>query len=290
MVLPLVSCQTLGHELLTDAHASYERGDYAAAAELYEAVIAADDNLATAYFFLANSYDNLYRPARRGDAGNDRWLELAIDNYMAAVDRETDAMKRIRTMRYLAAAYGPDRLNDQTASESLLRQLIEAEPSDAGAYIALARIREDAGRTDEAEQLLLRARDLGDDVEVLLQLAGFYVRTQRFEPAMEALRRRATLEPDNPEAFYTIGTYYWEKAFRDARLSEVEEDEIIMLGLDAMNRALALKSDYVEALVYKNILLRMQANHSDDSDLQERLIDEADALRDRARELAARGR
>ena len=201
------------------------------------------------------------------------------------------------TLRYFQTGVEVEEKADESpvtaadkGSETLLRQLIEAEPSDAGAYIALARIREDAGRTDEAEQLLLRARDLGDDVEVLLQLAGFYVRTQRFEPAMEALRRRATLEPDNPEAFYTIGTYYWEKAFRDARLSEVEEDEIIMLGLDAMNRALALKSDYVEALVYKNILLRMQANHSDDSDLQERLIDEADALRDRARELAARGR
>ncbi len=228
VVLPLVSCQTMGHELLEDAHASYERGDYAGAAELYEEVIAVDSQPATAHFLLASSYDNLYRPSRQGKADNDRLLELAVDHYSTALEWETDAAKRMRTMQYLAAAY--------------------------------------------------------------LRLAGSYMRNQQFEPAIEALRMRATLEPDNPEAFYTIGTYYWEKAFRDVRLSDEEEGEYILLGMREMDRALALRADYMEALVYKNILLRMQANRSEDIERRAQLIAEANALRNRAEELAGRRR
>ena len=50
-----------------DANTLYSGQDYRAAAAKYEEAIAADPNLTAAYFFLGNSYDNLYRPARRGE-------------------------------------------------------------------------------------------------------------------------------------------------------------------------------------------------------------------------------
>ena len=40
-----------------------------------------DPKLTYAYFFLGNSYDNQFRPARRGEATNDSMLTKAIDNY-----------------------------------------------------------------------------------------------------------------------------------------------------------------------------------------------------------------
>ena len=58
-----------------------------------------------------------------------------------------------------------------------------------------------------------------------------------------------------------------------------------MLGITEVDKALALDTDYVEALVYKNILMRMQANQTGDPDQQGRLIAEADRLRDRAQVL-----
>ena len=58
-----------------------------------------------------------------------------------------------------------------------------------------------------------------------------------------------------------------------------------MLGLAEVEKALDLNADYVEALTYKNILMRMQANLTDDLDAREELIAEADVLRDRAEEL-----
>ena len=53
----------------------------------------------------------------------------------------------------------------------------------------------------------------------------------------------------------------------------------------AIDKALDLKGDYMEAMVYKNILLRMQANATRNQEEQDALIAEADALRDAAEEI-----
>ena len=58
-----------------------------------------------------------------------------------------------------------------------------------------------------------------------------------------------------------------------------------MKGIEAVDKALALKSDYMEALTYKNLLLRLQANLEKDPAKQQALIKEADKLRDEAMEL-----
>ena len=58
-----------------------------------------------------------------------------------------------------------------------------------------------------------------------------------------------------------------------------------MAGIEAADQAIALNDRYVDALVYKNILLRMQANMSEDQDEQDALIAEADELRDRAQQI-----
>ena len=62
-----------------DANTLYSGQDYRGAAVKYEEAIAADPNLTEAYFFLGNSYDNLYRPARRGEAANDELLTKAVE-------------------------------------------------------------------------------------------------------------------------------------------------------------------------------------------------------------------
>ena len=189
-------------------------------------------------------------------------------------------------MQYLVAAYGSDKLNDPSSSEPVLQQMIKLDPSDPANYFALGKLYEDAGQYELAESTFVRVREVRqDDSAVYLQLAGFYNRQGEFEKTIEALETRASKEPDNPEAHYTIATYFWEKAFRDFRLTESEKQQHVTDGLAAVDRALNLKDDYTEALVYKNILLRMQANMEKDLDIQKALIAEADELRDRAEEL-----
>ena len=290
LVLPLVSCQYLDQlqamKVIKDAHTQYQRADYEGAAALYEEAIANDPTMEDAYFYLANCYDNMFRPALRGEAENDKLLEMAIDNYISSADIQTNPAMRTLSMQYLVAAFGPDKLNNPAKSEPVLRQMIADDPENPDNYIRLAKLYEDSGLYEEAEQVFLQILDQrSDDPIVYLQLAEFYNRSEEFDKKMEALRQRSALEPDNPEAYYTISTHYWQKAFRDFRLDDEEEMEYVMLGITETDKALDLNPDYVEALTYKNILMRMQANLTQDLDLQEQLIDEADVLRDRAEEL-----
>jgi len=272
-----------------DANALYQQQDYKKAAEKYEEVLQTDPDLVTAYFFLGNSYDNLYKPSRVGETENDAYLQKAIENYKISADKETDPKMRKLAMEYLVAAYGPDKLNDPAQAEPIVKQMIEMDPNEPTNYFALAKIYEDSGMYDEAEATLLKAREVRpNEPTVYTTLAGYYNRQGEFDKTIEALEARAQKEPDNPEAFHTIATYYWDKAFRDFRLSDAEKKEYVLKGIEAADRALALKDDYIDALTYKNLLLRLQANLEKDPKVQQDLIKEADKLREQAIELQKR--
>ena len=100
-----------------------------------------------------------------------------------------------------------------------------------------------------------------------------------------ALEERAAKAPNDPDAFYTIATYYWDEAYRDFKLKETEKRDFVGKGVEAVDHALQIKPDYTEALVYKNLLLRLQANMEKDPAKQQQLLKEADRLRDKAQEL-----
>jgi len=105
---------------------------------------------------------------------------------------------------------------------------------------------------------------------------------------IEALQARTAREPVNPEAFYTLATFYWEKANRDTKLPAAKRAEYARAGLDAVDKAIELKDDYFEALTYKNLLLRVLAVLATDAGEQQRLLHQADELRQRAETLRNR--
>jgi tetratricopeptide (TPR) repeat protein len=275
-----------------EANEHYRAQRWREAAERYEASLAAqpdfetNPNLSAAYFFLGNSYDNLYKPARKGEAENDQLLTKAIENYKQAAEKEQDPKIKKLALEYLVAAYGPDKLNDPTQAEPMVQRMIELDPKDPANYFALAKIYEDTGNYEQAEATLIKAREAKpNDPAVYMQLAGYYNRQGQFDKTIEALEQRASREPNNPESYYTIATYYWDKAFRDFRLKEPEKKEYVQKGIDASDRALKIKNDYMEALVYKGLLLRLAANMEKDRGKQEQYLKEADALRDKAKAL-----
>jgi len=301
MVVPLLSCNYLDQlgamRVFKEANTHYGRGDYEGAVERYEEIInileesgdATDllnQQLSATYFYIGNSYDNLYKPARRGETDNDAYLLEAVRYYQLAVERIPDpAMKKL-SMQYLVSVFGPDKANDPSRSEPVLRDMIQIDPEDPDNYFALANLYEQSGLYDDAEAVLQEVLTLRkSDPIVYLQLAGFYNRAGEFEQTIQALEQRASVEPNNPEAYYTISTFYWEKAFRDFRITQDQKSDYVMAGLDAIEKALELNDLYVEALVYKNILMRMQANMTEDLDEQKSLIAEADEIRDMAERL-----
>ena len=204
-----------------DANTLYSGQDYRAAAAKYEEAIAADPTLNEAYFFLGNSYDNLYRPARRGEPANDELLTKAVTNYKKAAENAADPKIKQLALEYLVAAYGPDKLNDPSQQEPLVQEMIKLNPNEPTNYFALAKIYEDNGDYEAAEQTFLKAKEVRpNEPTVYTQLAGFYNRQGDFEKTIAALQERATREPNNPEAHHLIATYYWDKVDRDFRLPD----------------------------------------------------------------------
>ena len=117
-----------------------------------------DPNYHEAQFYLANSYDNLYKPTRKGEAENDGYMQKAIEHYQKAAEQDPGSQQAKLAMQYLVAAYGPDKLDDPAKAEPIVKQMIEMEPNEPTNYFGLSKIYEDAGRYDEAEQALLKAQ------------------------------------------------------------------------------------------------------------------------------------
>ena len=269
-----------------DANAAYAASDYKKAIEKYQEALKNNPELSYAYFYLGNSYDNLYKVAKKGQPENDANLQKAVENYKLATEKITEPKLRKLSFEYLLNSYGPDKLNDPSQAEPIVQKMIEMDPSDTANYFALAKIYEDAGNYEQAEAALLKARDAHPkDTAVYMQMAAFYNRQGRFDKTMEALNQRAAQDPHNPEGYYTIAVYYWDKTFRDKALNDATRHEYINSGMEAVNKAISIKPDYLEAIVYKGLLLRLQANMEKDRTKQQALLKEADALRDRAKVL-----
>jgi tetratricopeptide (TPR) repeat protein len=269
-----------------DANAAYAASDYKKAIEKYQEALKNNPELSYAYFYLGNSYDNLYKVAKKGQPENDANLQKAVENYKLATERITEPKLRKLSFEYLLNSYGPDKLNDPSQAEPIVQKMIEMDPSDTANYFALAKIYEDAGNYEQAEGALLKARDAHPkDTAVYMQMAAFYNRQGRFDKTMDALNQRAAQDPHNPEGYYTIAVYYWDKTFRDKALNDATRHEYINSGMEAVNKAISIKPDYLEAIVYKGLLLRLEANMEKDRKRQADLLKEADALRDRAKAL-----
>lgn len=109
-----------------------------------------------------------------------------------------------------------------------------------------------------------------------------------FERKIAELEKTAAERPADAAAQHLIATFFYEKT-RDQSLSADDRREYLARGLAAEDKALQINPDYVEALVYRNILLRTKATTEPDPAAKEALIREADALRNRALELRKAG-
>lgn len=274
-----------------EANQLYQRGEFKKAIPVYEKAIAFNPDMGVVYFFIGNSYDNLYKATKKGEPENDANLLKAVEYYQKATEviKDTDIQgPQIRKLayEYLIAAYGVDKLADFEKAEPIAEKLISLEPNEPANYQSIGKLYEDQGRYDEAEAKFNKAIEVRPNEPLgYLVLAGFHSRQGNFEKQMEAWEQRAKVEPNNPEAHHSIATTLYEKALKDYTLSQATKRQYIERALQAEDTALGLHADYFEALTYKNIILRLKASMEPDAKKRQVLIEEADRLRDRALEV-----
>ena len=272
-----------------DGAGLYQKGDYPGSAAKFEEAVALNPDFGFSYFYLGNSYDNMYRPGRRGEEANDALLPRAAQNYRLAIEKlagseEPQAAQfRKLSFEYLIAVYGADKLDDFTLAEPVARELIAFEPNESGNYQLLARLYEDQGDYEQAEAMFLKAIEVNPNAPLGHQLLAHYHNRQgEFDKTMTAFLKRAELEPNNPEAWHTMGHYYYEKVYRDASVPPEQALAYLAAGLQAEDKALAINADYFEAVTYKSLLIALQANRERNPAEQRRLLAESAELRERA--------
>jgi tetratricopeptide (TPR) repeat protein len=279
-----------------DGNKLYKTENFKKAIEEYERALELDPTMPDAHFYLANSHQALYRPGKE-TADNKAHLDKAIEHYKLSLDNNvnpsTANMKSIRrnALGFLSAIYSDEPFKSYDLALRYAQEMVNDSPDDEKALFTLASLYEKFEHVDEAEKLYRKiADDHPKDPKACGALAGFYNKPlwegrSKFDDAVQILDRCASLNPEDATGYYKIATFYWDKAYRDPMLTAAQKEQYADKGLEAVEKALAIKADYIDALIYKNLLFRVKASVATNSRTAQQYLDQANALRDQATNL-----
>lgn len=170
----------------------------------------------------------------------------------------------------------------QAETEQRLRNAIASADAPESSYFELNDLLARRGDVDGADGVILAAkRAFPASVRVQMAVVGVYNRRGDFDATIAALRAVAALQPQSAEAQHRLATFFWDKARAGDKAGPSEKLFYVRQGIEAEDRALWLNPEYADALMYKNVLLRLQADLSTNAFEKAQLIAEADELRNR---------
>jgi predicted Zn-dependent protease len=180
--------------------------------------------------------------------------DVQFTRAVALANNPTDAAEALGARIDLL---GAGRLNRPAEAETLARSAIAKYPDQPTLVISLAR-------------LLLPAGTVPDDA------------------AVRSVREAA---PATPEAQYAVGTYLWEVVSKNKDMSRPAAAKILSHATASFDAALKMRPNYMEALVYKSLVLRLQAQRVEqDPSRIKSLQAEADRLAEQAKKLQSGGK
>ncbi|MGH9459399.1 MAG: hypothetical protein ACRD2J_17325 [Thermoanaerobaculia bacterium] len=227
--------------------------------------------------------------------GNDAYEQ---QNYKVAIEKYQEARKiapnsfpeldRMIGYSYIGL-YNPEdksAQNQKFADSAILelQKYLQRVPENESAREAMVNLMLNADRTSQAiayfkEYLKTHPADLA----TVRTIANLYAqKLGDFDESLNWYHKITLLDPNNAEAFYTFGVVVWEKVHRDPPADPQAALQLIERGKDALERAIQLREDYFDALVYLNLLLREQVKLTPDPEEQQVLLARADQYRNRA--------
>jgi len=301
LVFVLVSLASIGcgkiksKAAYQDGNKLYREENYRRAAERYDAAVKHDPNMIEAYFYLGSSHQAMHRPGKEG-AENKQHLDEAIANYKKVLElsgNNPQIAKQVKAnaLGALVGIYSEDPYKSFDTSIDYAQQLVKDNPNDVKNLYAIANLYEKFGHTDEAEAAYKKAAELNpNDPKACSALGGFYNKPlwdgkARFDDAVSTLERCAGLAPNDPGGWQKVSAFYWDKAYRDPLLDDKKKEEYADKGLEAVNKALAVKADYFEAVIYKGLLYRVKATVAKNPAERMRYLNEAQDLQKQGLEL-----
>lgn len=278
-----------------DGNKAYKEEKFKEAIEHYSRAVEHNPQMSEAWFYLGSSQQAMFRPGRETEE-NAAFLTDAITAYKKSLETNEGQSERDETVRdnalgALISIYTEPPHQDFGTALGYAEQLVKADPNDQVNLFAMANLYEKFEHFEEAEETYRRAVDLNpSDVKACGALAGFLNKPlwegkSKFDEAVEVLERCAELAPEDPTGFYKVSTFYWDKAYRDPFITDEQKADYADKGLMAVDRALEIKPDYVDALVYKGLLFRVKAQVTRDARTRFQLLEQAQALQKQALDL-----
>jgi tetratricopeptide (TPR) repeat protein len=147
---------------------------------------------------------------------------------------------------------------------------------------------------------------------ILFQMAGQPFDPKKFEESKTYHQKHIQLKPDDPEPYYWIGVIDWTLAFRangvmrmDYNKSnikkQVKDDDplpaavrtdyagkygpLVDEGIASLQKGIALRPDYDDAMAYLNLLYRRKADMVGSKEEREALLKQAEDLVDKVKEI-----
>ena len=118
------------------------------------------------------------------------------------------------------------------------------------------------------------------NVNSIKGIAFLYLNMKKLDDAKEYYQKAIDLDPNDPEAYYSVGVIDWTKLYvpmqeqrqkerlngdepsKDKKLcAQLREQDgaLIQDGIDKLNKAMELRQDYDDAMAYMNLIYRQKA-------------------------------
>ena len=214
----------------------------------------------------------------------------ALQHYKKARDIDSTSFPDLDRMigysfigLYVPEDKSPANVKNADSAIVELRKYLRKKPDDRIAREALINLYLNADRITEAINYFrdwLKTHPA--DIEAVRSIATLYAKQGNFAESRNWYEKITLLDSKNPEAFYTFGVVCYEKIAKNPPQDTAERLAIIARGKSALERAMAMRKDYFEAMVYLSLLYRQQAPLETDPAKQQQLIAEADRVRTEA--------
>ena len=231
---------------------------------------------------------------------------------------------RTNTLGALTGIFSDEPFKNFDVAQGYAQELLQDNPDDPKNLYAIANLYEKFGKIDLAEQTYKKVAEqteaeyqrvkanppaatpvkkteggpalspvdeaLDAAVKGCGALAAFYNKPlwngrSRFDDAIGTLQRCTSLKPNDASGYQKIATFFWDKAYRDPLLTDEQKRAYADKGMQAVDKALELKPDYFEALIYKGLLFRVKAAAAQTPQLRQQYLEQAQQLQKQALEI-----
>ena len=225
-----------------------------------EKFVAAHPDFAPARIALGKHYQGLGDAIKGTEAKSvatrTRHFQAADAEFARAAANGSDPLNTALALDARISLLGADRLNRVAEAEALARSALAKYP---------------------------------DQPMLVMSLAGVLLPPGK-APSDDAVRRLRQAAPATPEAQHTVGTYLWNIVSRNKDLPRPVAAKLLGEATASFDAALKMKPGYVDAIVYKSIVLRLQAERVEQDPARIKALQaEAERLSELAKKLARSG-